>query len=48
MDVLLSSVFLIVLQIFSPEVTLICDQVLINVGAYNLRSTINLYGFKCL
>jgi len=25
------------LQIFSPEVTLICDQALINIGAYDLE-----------
>jgi len=30
-----SSVFITVLQIFSPEVTLIHDQVWINVGAYD-------------
>jgi len=35
MHLLFSSVFLTILQIFSPEVTLISDQVLINVGAYN-------------
>jgi len=29
-----SSVFLTILQIFSPGVTLIHDQVLINIGAY--------------
>jgi len=31
---LFSSVFLTILQVFRPEVTLIRDQVLINVGAY--------------
>jgi len=33
-NLLFSSVFLTILQIFSLEVTLIRDQVLINVGAY--------------
>jgi len=36
---LFSSVFFIILQIFSPEVTLIHDQVLINVGAYDPKFT---------
>jgi len=35
MNLLFKSVFLTILQIFNPEVTLISDQVLINVGAYN-------------
>jgi len=34
-DLRFSSVFLTIFQIFSPEVTLICDQVLINVGTYD-------------
>jgi len=31
---LFSSIFLTILQIFSTEVTLICDQILINISAY--------------
>jgi len=34
-DLLFSSVFLTILQIFCPEVTLIRDQLLINVDAYD-------------
>jgi len=34
-DILFSSVFFSILQIFSLEVKLICDQGWINVGAYN-------------
>jgi len=37
-DLLFSSIFLTILQIFCPKVTLIRDQVLINVGAYDLQS----------
>jgi len=33
-DLLFSSIFLTILQMLSPEITLICDQVLINVGTY--------------
>jgi len=36
-NVLFSSVFLPILQIFSLEVTLICDQGWINVGAYDSK-----------
>jgi len=32
-----SSVFFSVLQIFSPEISLICDQVWTNVGAYDSK-----------
>jgi len=35
LDLLFSSVFLTILQIFCSEVTLIRDQVWINVGAYD-------------
>jgi len=35
MYLLLSSVFITILQIFNLEVALICDQVRINVGAYD-------------
>jgi len=35
-DLLFSLIFLTILQIFSPEVTLIHDQGLINVGAFVL------------
>jgi len=35
-ELLFSSVFLTFFKIFNPEVTLIHDQVLINVGAYDL------------
>jgi len=34
-DLLYSSVFLTILKIFSPEVMLIRDWILINVGAYD-------------
>jgi len=36
--ILFRSVFLSILQTFSPEVTLIRDQILINVGAYDPNS----------
>jgi len=39
--VLFSSVFLTILQIFSPEVTLNRDRVLIIVGAYKPKSSIS-------
>jgi len=35
LDLLFSSVFLFILQMFSSEVTLICDQIWINIGAYD-------------
>jgi len=38
-QMLFSSVFLIILQIFSFEVTLIHDQVLINDGAYSPKNS---------
>jgi len=38
MDILFSSVFHTILLIISPEVTLIRDQVWINVGAFNPKS----------
>jgi len=37
-NLLFNSVLLTILQIFSPEVTLIHDQVLINVGTYDPKS----------
>jgi len=40
MNLLFSSVFLIILQIFDLEVTLIRDQVFINVNANNYMSCI--------
>jgi len=40
-NLLLGSVFLTILQIFNPEVTLIRDQVWINVGAYEPKNQIN-------
>jgi len=36
--VFFSSVFLTILQIFNPEVTLIRDQVLISVGTYGPKT----------
>jgi len=37
-DLLFSLFFLTILQIFGPEVTVIQDQVLINVGAYEPKT----------
>jgi len=47
-DLFFSSVFLIILQIFSPEVTLIRDQVLINVDACDPVRSNETYLFRIL